>query len=154
MAEKQSKRTWVIEEGVVRTPDGDLVLGQEFDMERAELLLSRLLGTLAEIGGIFTVVADRVRVGEGPAGAVLATTPRLIVEWQAFSPLRAASNEGAEPEPLPWDPEPDEFEARLDEQAEEQMREAAAAEAPDDHPVPVGGDPWDTDAEPIEEPDA
>lgn len=150
-AEKQSKRTWVIEEGVIQAPDGELVLSAEFDMDRARVLLDRLLGTLAEIGGMVAITVDRVKVGEGPGGVALAVSQRLIVEWQAFSPLR--------------DPDRDPREDPTPEQLEEHLREAEAGgvytkeELAELDPrlaveqVPVGGDAWDKDAEPIEEPD-
>jgi hypothetical protein len=140
-AEKQSKRTWVIEEGVIQAPDGELVLGAEFDMDRARVLLDRLLGTLAEIGGMVAITVDRVKVGEGPGGVPLAVSQRLIVEWQAFSPLRDPERTGGA------DPTPEELEERL-EVAEPDIEGALA-----DARVAVGGDPWDTDDEPIEEPD-
>lgn len=143
-AEKQSKRTWVIEEGVIQAPDGELVLSAEFDMDRARVLLDRLLGTLAEIGGMVAITVDRVKVGEGPGAVPLAVSQRLIVEWQAFSPLRDPERQM---DPRGDDPTPEELEERLEAGAPD--IEGALADAR----VAVGGDPWDTDDEPIEEPD-
>lgn len=148
-----SKRVWVVEDAVAEGPDGELHLTGEFDMERARVLLDRLLGTLAEVGGMFSVAADRVKVGEFN-GQPLAQSRALIVEWQAFSPMR--EDDGAPTAPAPagdaWDddaePE-DEAERVADEQ------EAAVAELEGDEQLVVaGGDPWDADAPPeTEEPD-
>lgn len=107
MAGNASKRTWVVEQGIERAPDGSLVLGTTFDMERAEELLARLLQTLAEVGGMVSIATDRVRAGEFN-GEPLAESRRLIVSWQAFSPLR--DDDDGDYEPALADTEPPEGE--------------------------------------------
>jgi hypothetical protein len=96
MAEKTSKRTWVVDEPLVEGPGGELLVGERFNMERAHELMGNLLGTLAEIGGMVFITVDRVMVGEGPGGEALAESRKLIVEWQAFAPLRKDEDAGSE----------------------------------------------------------
>lgn len=148
--EGASKRTWVIEQPVIVGPDGDLHLDEQFDIDRARVLLDRLLGALAEIGGMVALTVDRVKESRpGPGGKVLAVSERLIVEWQAFSPLR-------EREDGPWeDPlgEAAEQEDEAERVADEQ-EEAVAGLEQGEELVVAGGDAWDKDAPPeTEEPD-
>jgi hypothetical protein len=80
-----AKRTWIIEPGY----DPDTGAATEgYDRSEAVQILRDLEATLFRVGGMVSIAADRVRAGQAPDGSPLAISERLIVSWQAFSPLR------------------------------------------------------------------
>ena len=91
-----AKRTWIIEPGY----DPDTGAATEgYDRSEAVQILRDLEATLFRVGGMVSIAADRVRAGQAPDGSPLAISERLIVSWQAFSPLR--DPEVYVPEPAP-----------------------------------------------------
>jgi hypothetical protein len=83
-------RVWIV--------DADPVTG-EVDRQRALDLLVALEGTLATIGGVLHVAADRELVGMAGSQELYRTRAYLI-QWESFAPAR-------KPAPVP-DPEPEE----------------------------------------------
>lgn len=145
-----AKRTWIIE------PLGTDDAGRPIpDRGRLENVVSDLLGTLEQIGGVMRITADRVQVGELPpvrAGAqpeMIAETVGWIVQWQAFTPVMQESNTsrlmdiatGSEPEEVEVDPQDVEHEvdpklaAELDEAEQD---DGFGVEESDTTPATVG----------------
>jgi hypothetical protein len=126
-----AKRTWIIEPGY----DPDTGAATEgYDRSEAVQILRDLEATLFRVGGMVSIAADRVRAGQAPDGSPLAISERLIVSWQAFSPLR--DPEVYVPEPVEEEPavEPVPEEVELEEQPDPKQIDALADDewSPDD----------------------
>lgn len=135
-----AKRTWVIEPGY--DPEtGDVTDG--YDRAEALQMLRDLEATLYRVGGMVSIAADRVRTGEAPDGAPLATSERLIVSWQAFSPLRdpvVDPGPGEEPAAVAVEPPLEDVpELELEDEDPEQIDALADDEwSPDEEPAAAG----------------
>jgi hypothetical protein len=138
-----AKRTWVVEPGY--DPEtGDVTDG--YDRAEALQTLRDLEATLYRVGGMVSMAADRVRSGEAPDGSPLATSERLIITWQAFSPLREpAAVEPVVPEigldDLPGEAPPPTDVDDLELEDEEELGEPDELDAewsPDDEPAAAG----------------
>lgn len=92
-----TKRTWTI--GAYEDETGQVHVDQEQLIE----VMSDIAGTLRAVGGMFSVAADRVEVGNDEARTV-----GYHAMWQAFSPMRRAEEPmpHEEPEPAPNGPVP------------------------------------------------
>jgi hypothetical protein len=82
-----AKRYWIIE------PVYDETGRRVADRDRLEHVVSDLLGTLEQVGGVVRIVADRVKLGELPPEKPngrphpVAETVGFVVIWQAYSPV-------------------------------------------------------------------
>ena len=106
-----ARRVYVIEEGY--DPETGEPTGC-YDRQQAAELLADLEGVLARVGGMVSIAARRVQVGE-VMGEPVGESRELVVTWDSFAPLE-----------------------RLDDGPED---DAPAADA--DHPL-VAGDEDDT----------
>lgn len=91
-----ARRTWVVEEFV--DPESELPVGV-YDRDEARALLADLESVLFTVGGMVAITAEREQVDE-LGGEPLAATRRLIIQWQAYSPMKKATPEPV-PEPAP-----------------------------------------------------
>ena len=89
-----ARRTWVVEEYV--DPDTELPVGF-YDREEAHALLADIESVLFTVGGMVSIAAEREQIDELD-GEPLAVTRRLIVQWQAYSPLQKREPEVQPPQ--------------------------------------------------------